>query len=248
MCVKILVCVLSYLRPKYLHQTLSSFVQANRALFPDAMRMIVLDQCSSSETIAVLKEFERYIETVYTSEKNLGIGWGYSQLIELSKFHSAEYVLFLEDDWQCQVGLETYLDDIFSLFDIHPRVGSLRLRTIDDPIRTTNAVTDKAITTAQWRDRFLVGNYHYVFNPHVVRQAVADALIPLSGEYHAMQRYQTLDLQAAQLQDRMFIHIGEERAHGRLSRRSVPEPVIKHEKIPTTMSFVISIPLSEREL
>ena len=241
----ILVCLLSYKRPQYLRLTLSSFISKNKSLFSSHLRMIALDQCSSSATIDVFSEFRQQITTVYSVSKNFGIGWGFSQLIELSKQYPADYLLFLEDDWECKESLSPYIDDILLLFETFPTTGSLRLRSIHDPVRTVNTVTDLPISTTPWRKNFLIGNYHYVFNPHVVRAPVAEKIIPVSGEYHAMQKYEALHLQNAQLKERMFVHIGEDRAPNRLSRLDTPMPVIPYHQIPLTGDWLVPLPVGD---
>jgi hypothetical protein len=244
----ILVCVLSYRRPLYLARTLEAFIRQNGELFGAALKMIALDQCTSPETAAVFRAHRDCFEQVYhTSDVNLGIGWGFSQLVELSHPQEAEYLLFLEDDWLCQIPLRKHLESIRRLFHACPRVGALRLRTIEAAVAAVNHVTLEQVRREPWGHDFLVGNYHYVFNPHLVRAEVARAMIPVSSEHHAQIRYNSLGLQAAQLVDRMFVHIGTQRAPGRISRVPRPEPVISHTLIPDTDELFVPLPVREAD-
>jgi hypothetical protein len=238
----ILVCVLSYRRPAYLERTLASFTGHNRALIGGELRMIALDQCRSAKTAAVFQAHGDRIEKVYTSEANLGIGWGFSQLVELSHRHEAEFILFLEDDWLCQVGLAEHLEHVQWLFRTYPDVGTLRLRTVEDPVAAVNHVTMEPVYKEPRGGEFLVGNYHYVFNPHLVRAEVARSMIPVASEHHAQIRYHALGLQAAQLVDRMFVHIGDRRAPERISRVPTPEPVIRHTWVTDDGAFLVPLP------
>jgi hypothetical protein len=243
----ILVCVLSYRRPLYLERTLEAFIRHNGALFGTELKMIALDQCTSPETAAVFRGHRYCFEHVYyTSGVNLGIGWGFSQLVELSHVQEAEYLLFLEDDWLCHIPLHKHLDGIHRLFHTCPQVGALRLRTIEAPVAAVNHVTLEQVRKEPWEHDFLVGNYHYVFNPHLVRAEVARAMVPVASEHHAQIRYNNLGLQAAQLVDRMFVHIGVQRASGRISRVPHPEPLISHTLIPDTGELFV--PLEVREV
>ena len=244
----ILVCILSYRRPLYLARTLEAFIHQNGEMFGDALRMIALDQCTSPETAAVFKAHQDCFEQVYyTSDVNLGIGWGFSQLVELSHLQEAEYLLFLEDDWLCQVPLRKDLESIHRLFQACPRVGALRLRTVEAAVAAVNHVTLEQVQKEPWERDFLVGNYHYVFNPHLVRADVAQAMIPVSSEHHAQIRYNDLGLQAAQLLDRMFVHVGAQRAPGRISQVPRPEPVIPHTLIPGTDELFVPLPVREAD-
>jgi hypothetical protein len=238
----ILVCLLSYRRPAYLERTLESFRSQNGALIGTQLRLIALDQCGSAETAAVFQAYRDCLEKVYTSEANLGIGWGFSQLVELSHLYKAGLILFLEDDWLCQVALSKHLEHILWLFRSAPDVGTLRLRTIEDAVATVNHVTEEPVHKERRGEDFLVGNYHYVFNPHLVRAEVARAMIPVAGEHHAQLRYYDLGLQGAQLVDRMFVHIGEQRAPGRISRVTAPEPVVPHTSVTDAGAFLVPLP------
>jgi len=238
----ILLCLLSFRRPNYLARTIEAFVRHNETLLGRCLKMIALDQCASQETLGVFEGGRSYFEKVYTTEINLGIGWGFSQLVELSRLHEADFILFLEDDWLCQVPLEKHLVDIEDLFRTRPDVGTLRLRTVDDAVATVNHVTMLPVEKTRWRDSFLIGNYHYVFNPHLVRVGVARSMVPVSGEHHAQIRYQALGFQAVQLADRMFHHIGEHRAPGRISRLPAPEPIIPYGLIDGADGFFVRLP------
>jgi hypothetical protein len=242
----ILVCILSYRRPLYLARTLEAFIHQNGELFGATMKMIALDQCTSPETAAVFSAHREYFERVYcTSDINLGIGWGFSQLVELSRLQEVEYLLFLEDDWLCQVSLRKYLESIYELFHACPGVGVLRLRSIEAAVASVNHVILEQVRKEPWGHDFLVGNYHYVFNPHLVRSKVAQSIIPVSSEHHAQIRYNDLGLKAAQLVDRMFVHIGTQRAPGRISRAPFPEPVISRTMIPDTGELLVPLPVRE---
>ena len=238
----ILVGILSYRRPNYLARTIESFIKNNEMLFGAYLKMIALDQCSSETTMRIFEEYQCYFEKLYAIDRNVGIGWGFSQLVELSQLHEANFILALEDDWLCQTSLAKHLESILRLFQTYPNVGMLRLRSIDDPVATVNHVTYESVETKLWQENFFIGNYHYVFNPHLVRTEVARAMIPVSGEHHAQMRYQTLDLKIAQLIDTMFIHIGEKRAPGRISRLPTPEPVIPYTLVTNINEHIIQLP------
>ena len=124
-------------------------------------------------------------------------------------------------------------------------MGAIRLRTIDDAVATFNHVTLEPVRKEEWQESFLIGNYHYVFNPHLVKAEVARSVIPVSGEHHAQIRYHDLGLKVAQLIDKLFIHIGEQRATGRISRVPIPKQVIPYELVADTNKFVVQLPLEE---
>ncbi len=239
----ILVCVLSYQRPHYLAQTIEAFTWHNEKLFGRHLNMVALDQCSSDATVGIFENHRRYFAKVYITHRNLGIGWGFSQLVELSHIHKADFLLFLEDDWLCQIPVAKHLTSMLDLFHAHRPVGALRLRSMDDAVATVNHVTMQPVETERWHEDYLIGNYHYVFNPHLVRTEVARSMIPVSGEHHAQLCYHALGMQTAQLRDRMFVHIGEHRAPGRISRLPAPRPVVPHELVAHTNEFLVPLPI-----
>jgi len=241
----ILVCFLSFRRAEYLAQTVNAFIQHNQALLGTTLKMIALDQCTLQDTVAVFKDQRRHFEKVYTTTENHGIGWGFSQLVELSRIYRADFILYLEDDWLCQLPLEKHLQGILQLFRTRPDVGTTRLRTMEDAVATVNHATAQPVQTERWQESFLIGNYHYVFNPHLVRMEVARSMIPVSSEHHAQLCYHALGLQAAQLADTMFVHIGQHRAPGRISRVPAPRPVLSCEWVAQAKEFVVALPIKE---
>ena len=71
----------------------------NENLLNTSLKIIALDQWASEETMTIFERNQEYFEKVYTTEKNLGIGWGFSQLVELSRLYETECIVYLEDDW-----------------------------------------------------------------------------------------------------------------------------------------------------
>jgi hypothetical protein len=242
----ILVTLLSYRRPRCLAKTLDSFTGLNGDLIGSHLVLIALDQEHNDSTSAVFRQYSRFFHRVFTTRHNLGIGWGFSQLLELSRLYAPEFILFLEDDWVCRIPLDSYLPRIYRMFLQHPRVGTLRLRNVKDPVATVNHVSGEALSTGKWEDTFLIGNYHYVFNPHLVRARLARRLIPAAGEHHAQILYHRQHLQGAQLMDGMFDHIGKERAPARISRVPQPLKVVPHRHVVHKHSFFV--PLAEELL
>ncbi|MCA9069933.1 MAG: hypothetical protein KDA84_13465, partial [Planctomycetaceae bacterium] len=214
----ILVGVLSYRRPDYLQQTLEAFLARNATLLDGTIQLIGLDQAATESTRQVFDQFRESFEAVYFTPENHGIGWGYSQLVRCAANHGAEFYLHLEDDWLCRESLADYLSPLLELFR-QSDVGTIRLRTIADPIDGMNHVTQEPLTFVDWDANFEVGDFHYVFNPHLVRLKVSQKLIPCVSEHDAQIRYHKLGLRAARLKAHVFEHGGHRRAAGRISRR-----------------------------
>ena len=237
----VVVTVLSYQRPKALAATLESFVRQNAGLLGPAgpLRMIALDQASTGATREVLERHRPWIDRVYTTRENHGIGWGYAQLAALADEHGATHLLHLEDDWRCDAPLAPHLQPALTL--LTSGVGQVRLRAASDRVAAANHATGEALRTER-RGAFAVGNHHYVFNPHLAPLWVARRLGPLASEHHAQLRYQALGLSAAQLQAEMFVHMGAQRAPARRSR--VPEPVPVHLGVaaPDGPGFAVALP------
>jgi hypothetical protein len=162
--------------------------------------------------------------------------------VELSKLYSPEFILFLEDDWECRLPLDKFLLKIYCLFSHNPHVGTLRLRNVNDPVAIVNHVSGENISAKEWENLFLIGNYHYVFNPHIVRNDVALDLIPIASEHHAQINFHKKDLQGAQLMAEMFDHIGKNRAPARISRLPYPENIIPYSMFLKDNTFYIRIP------
>jgi GT2 family glycosyltransferase len=125
---KISIQILSMNRPALLSLTLSSVL---RALAKSTLNfeIVLLDNGSNKQTLAVIEQYESRITKAIFCGENTGMGNGWSTLAANS---SAEYFLTLENDWWCGRTTDKWLQDAIEILDTYNKIGLVKLRSIGD--------------------------------------------------------------------------------------------------------------------
>lgn len=208
---KIAVTVLTFKRPGYLDRTLGSFLDLNASIL-DRFSIRVLVQEPDAQTGKVLFKYRDCLDQVETLKENVGIGSGWSRLME-GCLGKNRYALHLEDDWESRESLEPYFREILQYMDRNRDVGQVRLRSIASKTCAKNPFRGVSISWKEPEGNVMRGDAHFTFNPAITRVAEIAKILPCTSEKDACIKYDKLRLDCGQLLAGCFVHIGEERVY-----------------------------------
>jgi len=155
--------MLTYKRPDLLMRTLESFVSFNRSHLDRFRFFIFVQACPDLETIAVINYFPNLFDEVIQSKDNLGHVKGFMTILDrcVTKYPDSKYLMMLEDDWESQDSLGTYLDEILAFLDSDESVGYIRLRATHQRVFNKNRMTKKGIRYIPVSDLIYKSNGHF---------------------------------------------------------------------------------------
>lgn len=205
------VLFLTYERVHLLRRTLESFVRNTD--YPH-LELVVSDDGSSTAVQEDIRDMP--FDKVVLAPRNRGSGSNYNAG---QRACSGEYLLFLQDDWECQ-GPAGYLRDAVKALQAHPKIGLVRFYGLDTGVNAVRPI-DEDLFEIQKPERVTSANRHvYSDTPHLKSRALIEAV----GEYRegvpteqCELEYQDRFLQQdrfcaaflPQYMNRVFVHIGE---------------------------------------
>lgn len=205
---KIALTVLSWNRAGFLRKTLDSLLLHNADAVKE-MRCIVLDNGSLDESRDFLNSLDMWDEKIYL-EENIGFGAGTTQLLESFLKTDCDYLLHLENDWECLRGgwIEESIDFLDSLDD----VGFVRLSGRHVPYLNHNSVSKERL---QWTEEIVFGdnfykisNGHYTTNPALLKRSAVEKIVPMVDELEGQGKYFKTGLRiGAMVRNQAFMHI-----------------------------------------
>lgn len=216
------VLFLTYERVHLLRRTLESFIRNTD--YPH-LELVVSDDGSSA---AVQREIRTMpFDKVVLAPRNRGTGSNYNAG---QRRCSGEYLLFLQDDWECQ-GPGTYLRDAVEAMQLYPKIGLVRFYGLETKINAVYPIDrQRDLWGIQKPERVTGANRHiYSDTPHLKSRSLIDAVGEYNEELPMDQcelEYQDRFLQqdrfcAAFLpryMNRVFMHIGYEESFRTNSR------------------------------
>jgi len=205
------VLFLTYERVHLLRRTLESFV---RNTDYSNLELVVTDDGSS---VAVQQDIRTMpFDKVVFAPRNRGSGSNYNAG---QRVCSGEYLLFLQDDWECH-GPARYLRDAVEAMQAHPKIGLVRFYGLDTGVNAVRTI-ERDLFEIQKPGRVTAANRHiYSDTPHLKSRALIEAL----GEYRENLPMEQCELEYQDrflLQDRfcaaffprymnrVFVHIGQ---------------------------------------
>ena len=204
--------MLTYKRPDLLMRTLESFVSFNRSHLDRFRFFIFVQACPDLETIAVINYFPNLFDEVIQSKDNLGHVKGFMTILDrcVTKYPDSKYLMMLEDDWESQDSLGTYLDEILAFLDSDESVGYIRLRATHQRVFNKNRMTKAGIRYIPVSDLIYKSNGHFTTNPVIFRREILQQFVeyPVYKEIHMVEVCHFLDECGAQLKKDCFWHIG----------------------------------------
>ena len=204
--------MLTYKRPDLLMRTLESFVSFNRSHLDRFRFFIFVQACPDLETIAVINYFPNLFDEVIQSKDNLGHVKGFMTILDrcVTKYPDSKYLMMLEDDWESQDSLGTYLDEILAFLDSDESVGYIRLRATHQRVFNKNRMTKKGIRYIPVSDLIYKSNGHFTTNPVIFRREILQQFVdyPVHKEIHMVEVCHFLEECGAQLKKDCFWHIG----------------------------------------
>ena len=214
----LLVTVLTGRRPRLLSRTLRTIERHARDLLERA-RVVAFINGGDQPSVDVVQRYSWVTKCIVGDEPLLGIGAAVTYLWQQAKVGDAEYLLHLEDDWECHRG--GWFGPAQKILDRDPKIGQVRLRrdvptsAVGHAVMRYHMVTGKPLRweTKRLGDvRYLRARAHLTFNPALVHGRIAEQLIPCSSEKDAAARFHQLGLLAAQWLPGAFGHMGNEQS------------------------------------
>jgi glycosyltransferase involved in cell wall biosynthesis len=221
------VLFLTYERVHLLRRTLESFVRNTD--YPH-LELVVADDGSSAVVQQEIRTMS--FDKVVLAPRNRGTGSNYNSG---QRRCSGEFLLFLQDDWECQ-GPPGYLREAVEAMQAHPKIGLVRFYGLDTGDNAVRPI-DRDLFEIQKPERVSAANRHlYSDTPHLKSRALIDAV----GEYNEKLpmdqcelEYQDRFLQQDRFcaaffpryMNRVFVHIGQSESfrtnslHARLERK-----------------------------
>jgi len=204
--------MLTYKRPNLLMRTLESFVSFNRNHLDRFRFFIFVQACPDLETMAVINYFPKLFEGIIQSKENVGHVAGFLRVLNesIQNYPDTKYLMMLEDDWESQDSLGTYLDEILAFLDSDESVGYIRLRATHQRVFNKNRMTKKGIRYIPVSDLIYKSNGHFTTNPVIFRREILQQFVdyPVHKEIHMVEVCHFLDECGAQLKKDCFWHIG----------------------------------------
>lgn len=223
------VLFLTYERVHLLRRTLESFIRNTD--YPH-LELVVTDDGSSAAVQQDIRTMP--FDKIVLAPRNRGTGSNYNAG---QRNCSGEYLLFLQDDWECQ-GPPGYLRDAVEAMQAHPKIGLVRFYGLDTGVNAVRPIDrERDLLEIQKPERVTAANRHiYSDTPHLKSRALIDAL----GEYneklpmeHCELEYQDRFLQQDRFcaaffpryMNRVFVHTGQAESfrtnsrHARLERK-----------------------------
>jgi glycosyltransferase involved in cell wall biosynthesis len=223
------VLFLTYKRVHLLKRTLESFT--NNTDYP-RLELVVADDGSPTAVQQQIRTmpFDKFV----LAPKNRGAGSNYNAG---QRACSGEYLLFLQDDWECH-GPTRYLREAIDAMQANPKIGLVRFYGLDVGINAVRLIDrERDLIEIQKPERVTGANRHiYSDTPHLKSRAFIDAV----GEYNEKLPMDQCELEyqdrflwqdafyAAffpRYMNRVFVHIGEAESfrtnswHARLERK-----------------------------
>ena len=203
----IVVTVLTGSRPKLLLRTLKALARYDAQLVEQA-RVIVLVNGGDEASCDVAARFD-WVDLVEKTPEVLEVSGAASLLMGLVD-DGAEFVLHLEDDWECKG--DGWRQRAVSLLRGDPGVAQVLVSTPHEGAPSINPVSGRRVS---WEDarsprgfRYRVGAAAYTLRPSLVRRTLAAELWPSTSEKEAMERFHKAGGTVARLHDAPFHHIG----------------------------------------
>jgi hypothetical protein len=210
----IVMTLMTYKRGQYLKRTIESLLDKNPNILSRLRIILLVQGPNDAPTESVIDEFKSIFDKILRPGINLGTGGGFTYLMKHSLDTECSFVLNLEDDWLSNEGFEKYLDEILKFLKKDEDVGFIRLRSIEEKISPINLISKKEIKHDIVTANIRKGNYHFSFNPIIIKTSVIPFLLPAQNEVTCEKKYELLGLQGAQLMAKCFIHVGNKRAEG----------------------------------
>jgi hypothetical protein len=212
----ILVTVLTGGRPKLLHRTLKSLAKHDPRLVEEAMVMVMING-NDAASRKVAESFD-WVDATTSTDEVLPVAEAVSELFGAADSaarcgdYSCEFVLHLEDDWECR-GLGWRARAV-SLLRSHPELGQVLVCAPGiHGAAAVNPVTGRRFSwesaTSRAGVRYKVAPAAYSLRPSLIRGDLARLLWPSASEAEAMEQFQEEGGQVARLQESPFHHIGE---------------------------------------
>lgn len=203
--------MLTYNRPLYFKETLSSFVEKNISVL-EYFPIIINVQGENTDKITseTIEKYKKFIYKVIYPKVNLGCAAGYSLLMAEAARLNPSYIVHLQDDFVSIEPLSKYISEILEFFNDYD-VGFIRLRSTKDRVNDYNIISRRKIRYKKIVRNVGVSNGHFTFNPTISKTSVIEKLIPTTSEKDAQKKYQKMGIESGQLFANCFSHIGHER-------------------------------------
>ena len=120
--------ILSWNRPALLQLTISSLIYSLKGS-PLPLEIIILDQGSDRETLAVLDKWESRVTKIIRLKENIGIAAGWNAMYKLSR---GDYILPIENDWFCDASSSAWLATAIRVLQHDSKIAFVKLRHIVD--------------------------------------------------------------------------------------------------------------------
>ena len=205
---KVAVTILTGSRPKLLHRTLKSLAEHDPRLVEEGTVLLLVNG-ADEDSVKVVEKFS-WVDRVETTDEILPVGPAVTQLLGMVP-DECEFVLHLEDDWECQA--EGWRARALAILRMDNAVGQVVLGSSEVGEPTLNPISGRRIKWERKRSprgfRYRLAEAAWSFHPAFVRRDTALALLPVQAELDAMQTFHALGpFNIARFFDSPFRHIG----------------------------------------
>lgn len=203
-----IVAILTGRRPRLLDETLAS-LEENCPHLVKQSKQIIFNNSGDQPTKDVIADYT--FDMIYESTRTLPIGEAISFLgKQIQTFYSKEeYVLFLEDDWLCDLHEDEWVYPSLNMISKR-HISQVRLRHSDEKVLDNHMVTGKPIRWAEYDEGFSIAeSAHLTFNPSLLKIRDLKKFLPADGERHAQKNWVVNNMGAVvQHMPGVFRHIG----------------------------------------